>query len=88
VSPSKGRYPDNVEGLEDAPQATRIVREHTYSWHIDPNRIGVIGFLLAGILPSCSARIRISKERMCLPRRATPAPISRWTFTQEASSPN
>jgi acetyl esterase/lipase len=42
--PEDGHYPANVEDLEDAQQAMRITREHAAEWHIDPHRIGVIGF--------------------------------------------
>jgi acetyl esterase/lipase len=42
--PEDGHYPDNVEDLEDAQQAMRITRIHAAEWHIDPSRIGVIGF--------------------------------------------
>jgi acetyl esterase/lipase len=42
--PEKGRFPDNAEDLEDAQQAMRMVRSHASEWHIDPNRIGVVGF--------------------------------------------
>jgi acetyl esterase/lipase len=42
--PEEGHYPDNVEDLEDAQTAMRLTREHAAEWHIDPNRIGAIGF--------------------------------------------
>jgi acetyl esterase/lipase len=42
--PEEGHYPENVEDLEDAQQAMRITRAHASEWHIDPHRIGVIGF--------------------------------------------
>jgi acetyl esterase/lipase len=42
--PEEGHYPENVEDLEDAQQAMRLTRAHAAEWHIDPNRIGVIGF--------------------------------------------
>jgi acetyl esterase/lipase len=42
--PEDGHYPENVEDLEDAQQAMRLTRAHASEWHIDPNRIGVIGF--------------------------------------------
>ena len=42
--PEEGHYPENVEDLEDAQQAMRLTRVHASEWHIDPNRIGVIGF--------------------------------------------
>ena len=48
--PEKGRYPENPEDLEDAQQAMRMTRDHAAAWHIDPNRIGVIGFSAGGNL--------------------------------------
>lgn len=37
-------YPDDPADLEDAQQAMRLARQHAAEWHIDPSRIGVIGF--------------------------------------------
>jgi acetyl esterase/lipase len=48
--PEKGRYPDNPADLEDAQQAVRLARAHAAEWHIDPNRIGVVGFSAGGNL--------------------------------------
>jgi acetyl esterase/lipase len=61
--PEEGHYPENVEDLEDAQQAMRLTRAHAAEWHIDPNRIGVIGFSagahLAAVLsthPDCQGK--------------------------------
>jgi acetyl esterase/lipase len=48
--PEKGRYPENAEDMEDAQQAMRLTRAHATEWHIDTNRIGVIGFSAGGHL--------------------------------------
>jgi acetyl esterase/lipase len=42
--PETAHYPENTEDLEDAQQAMRLTRSHAVQWHIDPKRIGVIGF--------------------------------------------
>ncbi len=42
--PEDGHYPANVEDLEDAQQAMRLMRAHAAEWGIDPKKIGVIGF--------------------------------------------
>jgi acetyl esterase/lipase len=42
--PEDGHYPENVEDLEDAQQAMRLTRAHAAEWHLDPKRIGAIGF--------------------------------------------
>lgn len=48
--PVEGHYPQNVEDLEDAQQAMRLTRSHAAEWHIDPRRIGVLGFSAGGHL--------------------------------------
>jgi acetyl esterase/lipase len=48
--PQKGHFPANPADLEDAQQAMRITRAHAAEWHLDPNRIGVIGFSAGGNL--------------------------------------
>ena len=48
--PEKGRFPENPEDLEDAQQAMRLTRAHAAEWHIDPTRIGVLGFSAGGHL--------------------------------------
>ena len=42
--PEDGHYPQNVEDLEDAQQAMRLTRQHAAEWHLDPKKIGAIGF--------------------------------------------
>jgi acetyl esterase/lipase len=42
--PEQGHFPANTEDLEDAQQAMRLTRAHAADWHLDPNRIGVLGF--------------------------------------------
>ena len=48
--PEKGHYPDNPADLQDAQQAMRVARQHAAEWHINPARIGVIGFSAGGNL--------------------------------------
>jgi acetyl esterase/lipase len=48
--PETGHYPENVEDMEDAQQAMRLTRSHAQEWHIDPKRVGVIGFSAGGHL--------------------------------------
>jgi acetyl esterase/lipase len=40
----------SVPALEDAQRALRLVRFHAVRWHIDPHRIGVLGFSAGGYL--------------------------------------
>ena len=42
--PEVGHFPENVEDLEDAQQAMRLARAYAAEWHIDPQKIGAIGF--------------------------------------------
>jgi len=42
--PDTGPYPKSKAALQDAQRAVGMVREHAAEWHIDPNRIGVLGF--------------------------------------------
>lgn len=39
-----GPYPKSAAALQDAQRALGIVRSHASEWHIDPYRIGVLGF--------------------------------------------
>jgi acetyl esterase/lipase len=42
--PDSGPYPKSSAALQDAQRALRIVRSHADQWHIDAQRIGVLGF--------------------------------------------
>lgn len=48
--PYTDHFPENPADLEDAQQAMRITRAHAAEWHIDPKRIGVLGFSAGGHL--------------------------------------
>jgi acetyl esterase/lipase len=42
--PDTGPYPKSPAALQDAQRALGLVRQHAAEWHIDPNRVGVLGF--------------------------------------------
>jgi len=42
--PDSGPYPKSSAALQDAQRALGIVRSHSNEWHVDPHRIGVLGF--------------------------------------------
>ncbi len=42
--PGTGPFPKSSAALQDAQRALGLAREHAAEWHIDPNRIGVLGF--------------------------------------------
>lgn len=48
--PDTGPYPKSSAALQDAQRAIGLVREHAAEWHIDPHRIGVLGFSAGGHL--------------------------------------
>lgn len=46
--PKSGPYPEAKMALEDAQRAMGILRSRAAEWHIDPNKIGVLGFSAGG----------------------------------------
>ena len=48
--PKSGPWPESPMALEDAQRAMGLVRLHAAEWHIDPRRIGVLGFSAGGHL--------------------------------------
>jgi acetyl esterase/lipase len=48
--PNSGPYPKSTAALQDAQRAMGLVREHAAQWHIDPHRVGVLGFSAGGHL--------------------------------------
>jgi acetyl esterase/lipase len=48
--PKSGPYPESPIALEDAQRTVSLVRFHAAEWHIDPHKIGVLGFSAGGHL--------------------------------------
>lgn len=48
--PGSGPYPKSSAALQDAQRAVGLVRQHAAEWHIDPHRVGVLGFSAGGHL--------------------------------------
>jgi acetyl esterase/lipase len=48
--PDTGPYPKSSAALQDAQRALGMVRSHASDWHIDPQRVGVLGFSAGGHL--------------------------------------
>ena len=46
--PRSGPYPKSAMALEDAQRTVGLVRFHAADWHIDPHKIGVLGFSAGG----------------------------------------
>jgi acetyl esterase/lipase len=43
-------FAKSTQALEDAQRAMRLVRFHAAEWHIDPHKVGVLGFSAGGYL--------------------------------------
>ena len=50
LSPRSGAYPKSPMALEDAQRTTGLVRFHAAEWHINPRKVGVLGFSAGGHL--------------------------------------
>ncbi len=48
--PKSGPYPESPLALEDAQRALGLVRLHAAEYHVDPHKIGVLGFSAGGHL--------------------------------------
>ena len=48
--PKSGPYPESPIALEDAQRTMGLVRLHATEWHVDPHKIGVLGFSAGGHL--------------------------------------
>jgi len=63
--PNSGPYPKSPAALEDAQRALGMVREHASEWHIDPNRIGVLGFSAGGPPGRCAEHALRDTDLSC-----------------------
>ena len=48
--PMWGAYPQSSMALEDAQRTLGLVRLHAAEWHVDPHKVGVLGFSAGGHL--------------------------------------
>lgn len=62
--PETGPFPKSDAALQDAQRAVGIVRHHAAEWHIDPKRVGVLGFSAGGHL---AAALSTHYERRLYP---------------------
>jgi acetyl esterase/lipase len=53
--PKSGPYPESPMALEDAQRTMGLLRLHAAEWHIDPHKIGVLGFSAGGHLAAAIA---------------------------------
>ena len=49
-APNWGAYPQSPIALEDAQRTLGLVRLHAAEWHVDPHKVGVMGFSAGGHL--------------------------------------
>ena len=54
-APYWGAYPQSPMALEDAQRTISLVRFHAAEWHIDPHKIGVLGFSAGGHLVAATS---------------------------------
>jgi acetyl esterase/lipase len=54
-APYWGAYPQSPIALEDAQTTIGLVRFHAAEWHIDPHKIGVLGFSAGGHLVAATS---------------------------------
>ena len=50
-----GAYPESPIALEDAQRAIGLVRFHAAEWHVNPHKIGVLGFSAGGHLVAATS---------------------------------
>lgn len=62
--PKSGPYPESPMALEDAQRTMGLLRFHAAEWHIDPHKIGVLGFSAGGHLV---AAISVHYEKRLYP---------------------
>ena len=48
-------YEPRTDGVNDALQAIKLVRAHAAEWHLDPNKIGIMGFSAGAELAAAAA---------------------------------
>jgi acetyl esterase/lipase len=77
--PEKEHFPANPADLEDAQQAMRMTRAHAAEWHLDPNKIGAMGFSAGGYLA-------IDPEQTALDPVYTPSASTPRTFIVAAEN--
>jgi hypothetical protein len=73
--PKSGPYPESPTALEDAQRSVGLVRFHAAEWHIDPHKIGVLGFSSGGHLVAATSthfEKRLYPAVECRRQRALP----------------
>ncbi len=63
--PTSGPYPHAPQALDDAQRTISLTRLHAAEWHVDPRKIGVIGFSAGGHLVAATS---VHFEKRIYPR--------------------
>src|ERR1700753_1735879 len=63
--PKSGAYPQAPQALDDAQRTISLTRLHAAEWHVDPRKIGVIGFSAGGHLVAATS---VHFEKRVYPR--------------------
>ncbi|MGB6976573.1 MAG: alpha/beta hydrolase [Gammaproteobacteria bacterium] len=79
TAPNWGAYPQSPMALEDAQRAMGLVRSHASEWHIDPHKVGVMGFSAGGHLAAATSTH--FNQRIYQPIDAADKQSSRPDFT-------
>jgi acetyl esterase/lipase len=53
--PKSGAHPQASQALDDAQRTISLTRLHAVEWHVDPRKIGVIGFSAGGHLVAATS---------------------------------
>src|SRR5437773_8356603 len=92
--PKSGPYPESPMALEDAQKTLRLARFHAAEWHIDPHKIGVLGFSAGGHLSAAMSNhfakrlypaVDAADKESCRPDCTPPSRSSRmpWRATKK-----
>ena len=79
--PYKDHYPENAADLLDAQQAMRLTRANAAKWHIDPKRIGILGFSAGGHLAAVLSNHADFKPAADIPGAADSTLDAKPSFT-------
>ncbi len=63
-TPTRDEAAPHEKPVQDASQALALVREHAQEWHLDPKRVGLLGFSAGGNLLAHLACDRITKTEL------------------------
>lgn len=88
--PKSGPYPESPMALQDAQRTVGLLRFHASEWHLDPHKIGVLGFSAGGHLAAAMSThfkhrlypaVDAADDESCHPDFAVPIylrDICRW----------